>query len=280
MHQGCHAPATEDASVTEGPSGAGSGGAAIPDLQAKTHVGDLSELEKAIGHTFARRELLLRALTHSSHSHERSESADCHNEQLEFLGDAILGFLVSRELVERFPDYSEGQLSKMRAHLVSASHLFAMASQLRLGEFLQLGRGEEKSGGRHKRALLVDGLEALIAALYLDAGLEKTRELVRRLVLSHWLERGIEQFPMSDFKSTLQEYLQAAHLPQPRYAVVGQRGPEHRKTFTIEVRIGNEFVSQAEGATKKAAEQEAARAALLHFQQRVGQLASSPAAAG
>ena len=243
-------------------------------------MGDPSELEKAIGHTFARQELLLRALTHSSHSHENSENADCHNEQLEFLGDAILGFLVSQELVERFPDYSEGQLSKMKAHLVSASHLFAIASQLRLGEFLQLGRGEEKSGGRHKRALLADALEALIAALYLDAGLEKTRQLVRRLVLSHWLEHGIDQFPLTDFKSTLQEYLQAAQLPQPRYVVVGERGPEHRKTFTIEVRIGKEFVSQAEGATKKSAEQEAARAALLHFQQRAAQLASSPAAAG
>ena len=251
-----------------------------PRPASETYVDDLNQLEKAMGHTFARRELLLRALTHSSHSHEHSESGVSHNEQLEFLGDAILGFLVSGELVERFPDCSEGQLSKMKAHLVSASHLLAVASQLRLGGFLQLGRGEEKSGGRQKRALLVDALEALIAALYLDAGLEKTRELVRRLVLSHWLEGGIDQFPVTDFKSTLQEYLQAARLPPPRYVVVGERGPEHRKTFTVEVRVGKEFISQAEGATKKAAEQEAARAALLHFQQHTAQLASSPAAAG
>lgn len=243
-------------------------------------MGELSELEKAIGHDFARRELLLRALTHSSHSHEHSDSGVYHNEQLEFLGDAILGFLVSRELVERFPDSSEGQLSKMKAHLVSASHLVSVAHQLRLGAFLQLGRGEEKSGGRHKRALLVDALEALIAAFYLDAGLEKTRQLVRRLVLNQWLERGIDEFPLTDFKSALQEYLQAAHLPQPRYLVVGERGPEHRKTFTVEIRVGKEFISQAEGPTKKAAEQEAARAALRHFQQGARPITPSPAIAG
>ena len=243
-------------------------------------MGDLRELEKAMGHSFARGELLLRALTHSSHSHEHSENAASHNEQLEFLGDAILGFLVSRELVERFPHYSEGQLSKMKAHLVSATHLVSIATQLRLGAFLQLGRGEEKSGGRHKRALLADALEALIAALYLDAGLEKTREIVHRLVLSQWLERGIDHFPLTDFKSALQEYLQAAHLPPPLYVVVGEHGPEHRKTFTVQVRVGQGFVSQAEGATKKAAEQEAARDALLHFRQRDAQAAPSPAVAG
>ncbi len=217
-----------------------------------------------MGHSFARRDLLVQALTHSSHSHERS-GALCHNEQLEFLGDAVLGLLVSRELVERFPTYSEGQLSKMKAHLVSASHLFSVASGLNLGEFLQLGRGEERSGGRHKRALLVNALEALIAALYLDAGLEKTRAIVHRIVLEGWLECGIEAFPFADFKSALQEYLQASRRNQPRYMVVSERGPEHRKTFTVEVRLGKEFTGRAEGPTKKMAEQEAARAALLHF---------------
>ncbi len=239
----------------------------------------LSELERAIGHTFARRDLLVQALTHSSHSHERSAGAVCHNEQLEFLGDAILGFLVSRELVERFPAYSEGQLSKMKAHLVSASHLFSVADGLGLGAFLQLGRGEEKSGGRHKRALLVNALEALIAALCLDAGLEKTQPIVQRLVLAGWLERGIETFPFTDFKSALQEYLQAGHQPQPRYVVVEERGPEHRKIFRVEVRVGKEFVAQAEGPTKKMAEQEAARAALHHFQQQDRQAPESAAEA-
>ena len=233
-------------------------------------VDDLSELEKALGHAFARRDLLLRALTHSSHSHERSSETIDHNEQMEFLGDAILGFLVSRELVERFPDYSEGQLSKMKAHLVSSSHLFSIAQRLGLGAYLKLGRGEEKSGGRHKRALLVNAVEALIAALYLDAGLERTQQIVQRLVLEGWLERGIETFPFADFKSALQEYLQAARKPQPRYVVVEERGPEHRKTFTVEVRVGRGFAARADGPTKKTAEQEAARAALAHFQQPPG----------
>lgn len=227
-------------------------------------MGDLSELEKAIGHAFDRRELLVRALTHSSLTHEQSGGI-CHNEQMEFLGDAILGFLVSQELYQRFPQYSEGQLSKMKAHLVSALHLFAVASRLQMGSFLKLGHGEEKSGGRQKPALLANALEALIAAVFLDAGLEKTHGVVRRLVLAESLEKGIETFPVTDFKSALQEYLQAAHRPQPRYVVVGERGPEHRKTFSVEVRVGREFVAQAEGATKKTAEQEAARAALLHF---------------
>jgi len=234
-------------------------------------VEDLSELEKVIGHTFGRRELLVRALTHSSHSHERAPGGGLsevwHNEQLEFLGDAVLGLLVSRELVERFPSYSEGQLSKMKAHLVSATHLFSTASELQLGDFLQLGRGEEKSGGRHKRALLVDALEALIAAVYLDAGLDTAREVVERLVLRGRLDSGIEAFPFTDFKSALQEYLQAARRSQPRYGVVKERGPEHRKTFLVEVRVAKEFAAQAEGPTKKAAEQEAARLALLHYRE-------------
>ncbi len=238
---------------------------------------ELNKLEKAIGHTFARRELLVRALTHSSHSHERTADAAAHNEQLEFLGDAILGFLVSRELVERFPAYSEGQLSKMKAHLVSAAHLLSIAQGLGLGAYLQLGRGEEKSGGRNKRALLVDAMEALIAALYLDAGLEKTQPIVRRMVLEGWLERGIEAFPFVDFKSALQEHLQAARRPQPRYVVVEERGPEHRKTFTVEVRVGRAYTARAEGPTKKTAEQEAARAALVHLRGQEPGPASPPA---
>jgi ribonuclease-3 len=242
-------------------------------------VEDLSELEKVIGHTFGRRELLVRALTHSSHSHERAPGGGLsevwHNEQMEFLGDAVLGLLVSRELVERFPSYSEGQLSKMKAHLVSATHLFSIASDLQLGDFLQLGRGEEKSGGRHKRALLVDALEALIAAIYLDAGLDTARDVVERLVLRGRLDSGIEAFPFTDFKSALQEYLQANRRSQPRYGVLEERGPEHRKTFLVEVRVGKEFAAQAEGPTKKAAEQEAARLVLLHFRELDGQAAEA-----
>src|SRR5262249_10615516 len=136
---------------------------------------DVSKLESLLGHSFSRRDLLERALTHSSHANEAS-AAD--NEQLEFLGDAILGFVTSQELFERYPSFSEGRLSKTRAHLVSARHLIKVAKQLGLGEFLRLGRGEERSGGRQKSALLVDALEALIAAIYLDGGIEPARGFV------------------------------------------------------------------------------------------------------
>ncbi len=232
---------------------------------------DLGQLQAALGYSFHRRELLVQALTHSSHAHERGEGTP-NNEQLEFLGDAVLGFLVSARLVESFPQYAEGRLSKIKAHLVSASHLVSAAGRLNLGEYLQLGRGEEKSGGRAKPAVLVNALEAIIAALYLDGGLEVTRRFVQDFVVGDWLEQGFESFPFTDFKSTLQEYLQRQKKSQPRYQVVEERGPEHRKTFTVEVRVGREAVARAEGSTKKYAEQLAARAALKQLREGVATL--------
>ena len=231
------------------------------------HV-DLASLESGIGHPFRDREMLRRALTHSSHVHERMlaehGAALRDNEQLEFLGDAVLGFLISESLVGRFPDYPEGRLSKIKAHLVSATHLYDVAQKLDLGRYLILGRGEEMSGGRTKRTLLVDALEALMAALYLDRGLEAARDFVRRHVVGEAeddLARLEEYLPggVVDFKSALQELAQARKLPQPRYSIVKERGPEHSKTFTIEVRIGRDWAGQAEGLTKKSAAQKAAR---------------------
>ena len=148
----------------------------------KKHSEELSPLEDLLGHRFSDRELLMRALTHSSHAHEvgdeSASDAISDNEQLEFLGDAVLGFVTSRALFERFPNWNEGRLSKTRAHLVSARHLIKVAKQVGLGNFLRLGRGEERSGGRQKSALLVDALEALIAALYLDGGIDAAREFI------------------------------------------------------------------------------------------------------
>ena len=143
-----------------------------------------TELETALGHSFRNPALLLRALTHRSHAQESSgANGSLPNEQLEFLGDAILGFLVSETLVERFPDCAEGQLSKLKAHLVSATHLHSVAQGIALGQFLRLGKGEEQSGGRAKKTLLVDALEALVAALYLDGGLDPARAFVSRYVI-------------------------------------------------------------------------------------------------
>lgn len=230
---------------------------------------ELDSLEQAIGYTFTNREILRRALTHSSHAHERSTSGHAggltDNEQLEFLGDAVLGLLISEGLVERFPEYQEGRLSKLKAHLVSASYLQEIAQNLDLGSYLHLGRGEEMSGGRAKPTLLVDALEAVIAALYLDGGLEEARRFVNRFLLggAHGgLIQIEERLPhrVVDFKSALQELAQARKLPQPRYVIVRERGPEHSKTFTIEARVGGDLISQAEGLTKKSAAQKAARA--------------------
>ncbi len=224
------------------------------------------QLEEILGYAFQHPELLAQALTHSSLAHESGDAAP-HNEQFEFLGDAVLGFVVSARLLERFPGSDEGQLSKMKAHLVSAAHLFSVAEHLDLGRFLLLGRGEEKSGGRNKRALLVDAVEALIAALYLDGGIPAAGQFVLRWVIGEGLQHGIAAFPSEDYKSALQEYVQARQFPQPRYRVVEERGPEHRKVFVVEVRMGGDRAASAEGPTKKRAEQAAAQAALTLLRQ-------------
>jgi ribonuclease III len=230
---------------------------------------DLETLEAMIGHRFADRQLLARALTHSSHVHEclparapAGVAAARDNEQFEFLGDAVLGFLVSEQLLNLLPDAPEGRLSKRKAHLVSAACLHEVAQCLQLGEYLQLGRGEEMSGGRHKKTLLVDALEALLAALYLDGGMPAARQFVERLVVAPRiasLSTPESQREVTDFKSALQELAQARHLPAPRYVLLRERGPEHAKTFTVEVRVGRQWSGQAEGFTKKNAAQNAAR---------------------
>src|SRR5262245_3624752 len=242
---------------------------------------DLEQLELHLGHHFQNREMLLRALTHSSRVHEQSpEQPDsvsrpgADNEQMEFLGDAVLGFLIAESMVHRFPSYPEGRLSKLKAHLVSAAHLHEVAQKLELGPYLILGRGEEMSGGRGKRTLLVDCLEALIAALYLDGGMEVTRQFVNRWIIgdgsrdTQVLEEEIMGAPIVDFKSALQELAQARKLPPPRYVIVKERGPEHSKTFTIEVRLGREWVGQAEGFSKKSAAQNAAREVLSRLMEQ------------
>lgn len=243
---------------------------------------DLSALESALGHTFAHPEMLERALTHSSHAHEEAKAAGSDsgtekldNEQFEFLGDAVLGLVTSQLLFERFPTFHEGQLSKLKAHLVSAEHLVSVAVRLGLGQYLRLGRGEERSGGRTKGTLLSDALEAVIAAMYLDGGLEKTRWFIIEHILKSELEaitaEGEIEFSLADYKSALQELLQSSGRQQPVYATVKEEGPDHRKTFTVEARIflqgqsKPEYVAKAEGGTKKKAEQLAAKQALEHL---------------
>jgi ribonuclease-3 len=223
---------------------------------------DLGLLERVLGHKFRNRDLLERALTHKSRVYEKptqsSEGAG-DNEQLEFLGDAILGFVVSEYLYLHHPAAAEGRLSKIKAHLVSAVRLHEVAVKIGLGEHLLLGRGEELSGGRAKRTLLADGVEALIAALYLDGGLAPAKKFILNSVIASFEvpEHGLDQ-AITDYKSALQEAAQSRKLPQPRYIIIKEDGPEHSKTFTVEVRLGKEWVSQAQGFSKKAAGQKAA----------------------
>jgi ribonuclease-3 len=241
---------------------------------------ELASLESRIGYRFSDPVLLRRALTHSSLANEirpvpGAAPASGDNEQLEFLGDSVLGFLATEALVRRYPTFREGELSRLKAHLVSAAHLHGVARRLDLGSYLELGRSEETGGGRAKKTLLVDALEAVIAAVYLDGGIEEARSFVTAHVLDAPFlgdqDAGAEVQPaITNFKSALQELAQSRKLPQPRYAVLRERGPEHSKTFTIEVRVGREWTGQAEGRTKKTAAQRAARAVYERLLQDTG----------
>lgn len=247
-------------------------------------VHDTANLQQELGHRFVRTELLEQALTHTSHAREveavRSQESPSipfvagDNEQLEFLGDAVLGLVTTEELCRRFPTFREGKLSKLRAHLVSEKHLIRVAKELELGNYLRLGRGEEKSGGRNKTAMLVDALEALLAGLYLDGGLEVARRFIVQRIIAPEVKSIAGEggaIPLTDYKSALQEKLQAESRMQAIYALVREQGPEHSKTFTVEIRLQSgsggqpDFVGRAEGSTKKTAEQEAARQVLEYL---------------
>jgi ribonuclease-3 len=224
---------------------------------------DVSILETTLGYTFRNRDLLEKALTHRSKVHEVGlDPVSCDNGQMEFLGDAILGFVVSECLVQRYGNAAEGRLSKLKAHLVSSTRLHETAQGLDLGHFLILGRGEELTGGRAKKALLADAVEALIAAMYLDGGLEPARAFIEQRVVGEFEPPTEVDGSVTDYKSALQEVAQTLKLPAPRYFIVSEEGPEHLKTFTVEVRLGRDWTSQAQGLSKKAAGQKAAQQVL------------------
>lgn len=223
----------------------------------------LEQLEAWLHYKFRDPALLAQALTHRSRRNkDGSATTAVDNERLEFLGDAILGFVVSDLLYTLFPALSEGQLSRIKANVVNARHLRQVAERLELGRYLRLGRGEEKTGGRQKQVILANSLEALVAALYRDGGLEPARAFVEEFVVPELRESDVEFLTRADYKSALQEYLQEKRLPAPRYRMVDARGPEHRKTFTIELWVGERFLGRGEGLSRKAAEQQAARRGL------------------
>jgi ribonuclease III len=222
--------------------------------------GEIAPLEQQLGYRFADRSLLERALTHTSFVNEHPELDRLHNERLEFLGDAVLDLIVGHLVMERFPAVPEGDLSVMRAQMVSEPGLHALAVELHLGPHLHLGKGEEQTGGRDKPSLLANACEALVAAIYLDGGFERARQVVSPL-----FERRLGQLEApggTDHKTRLQERVQALHKQPPRYAVIGESGPDHAKTFEVEVRIRDQPLARATGRSKKLAEQAAARAAL------------------
>lgn len=217
----------------------------------------LEQFEARIGYKFRDPALLVQALTHRSHRARNGvEGRRLDNERLEFLGDAIVGFVVSDALYKLLPGQSEGQLSRIKANLVSARSLRQVADRLELGRYLHLGPGEEKTGGRQKQAILGDAVEAVVAALYRDGGVEPARRFIEECLLR---DSNLEPLARADYKSAVQEYLQARRLPAPRYLTVETRGPEHRKTFTVELRVGEHLWARGEGPSKKSAEQQAAR---------------------
>jgi len=225
---------------------------------------EFEPLERRLGYRFHDRGLLEHALTHKSRAQEDASGGVADNESLEFLGDAVLGLVIAEMLFREFPHFHEGQKSKVKATLVSTTSLAAMAEHLGLGEHLLLGRGEEKTGGRRKQALLADTCEALIAAIFLDGGLDEARRFILT-ELSDEVARVRSPEFLRDFKSALQERLQAQDRRLPEYVTTRATGPDHNKRFHVELRVAGETLSEASGRTKKEAEQEAARIALARL---------------
>lgn len=222
----------------------------------------LSELEQKIGYSFRSRALLDRALTHRSFANEQTTQTCQHNEALEFLGDSVLGLVVSAWLLHRNPTLAEGKLSKMKAYLVSEPSLVDLADTLELGKYILLNRGEEKTGGRKKSTLLADAYEALIGAIYLDGGIQAAERFLLREMRDKVSAIDPNSLIGSDYKSALQEKLQAMGAPAPKYVVVETLGPDHRRTFRIELRVAGYALASGEGRSIKNAQQEAAQTAL------------------
>jgi ribonuclease-3 len=226
---------------------------------------ELEPLERRIGYRFRDRGLLEHALTHRSRVHEDASGGVFDNESMEFLGDSILGFAIADMLFRQFPHHNEGQKSKLKASIVSAASLARLGDRINLGEFLILGRGEEKTGGRRKHALIADCYEALIAAIYLDGGIEPAKGFIERQfedMIQEARRTGAQAAFTEDYKSALQEWLQSHDRGLPAYRLAAEIGPAHRRMFDVEVVVNGVSVARAEGKSKKEAAQAAAKLAL------------------
>ena len=220
----------------------------------------IKDLEAAIGYRFHNISLLQNALTHSSFANERYHNSLMSNERLEFLGDAVLGMVVADYLYRNFPDRPEGELTRMRADMVCERALAEVANRLALGQHLMLGHGEERFGGRNRDSILADAVESVIAASYIDGGMEAAVGFIRKFILC---DVPAERLRNADYKTALQELVQQKKNQSLSYVLVGESGPDHDKKFIVEVSLNDEVVGCGSGSSKKRAEQEAARAAII-----------------
>ena len=219
----------------------------------------LKDLEKAIGYQFRDIQLLQNALAHSSYANERWHNSLLSNERLEFLGDSVLGMLVADYLYRSFPDRPEGELTRMRADMVCEHTLATVANKIGLGQHLLLGHGEEQGGGRSRESILADAMESVIAACFLDGGLDAALKIVRQFIL---VEVPVKKLHNADYKTALQELVQQKKNQVLSYAMVGQSGPDHDKKFDVEVSLNGKVVGKGSGSSKKRAEQMAAKGAI------------------
>ena len=222
----------------------------------------IKDLEEAIGYRFHNISLLQNALTHSSFANERWHNSLLSNERLEFLGDSILGMLVAEYLYRNFPDRPEGELTRMRADMVCEKTLASVAARIHLGDHLMLGHGEEQGGGRSRDSILADAVESVIAACFLDGGIEAAQRFIRTFIL---VEVPVSQMHNTDYKTKLQELVQQKKNQVLSYTLTGESVPDHDKHFTVAVSLNGGMVGQGEGRSKKRAEQEAARAAIRNL---------------
>jgi ribonuclease-3 len=223
---------------------------------------ELTQFEQALGHHFQRPEWLEQALTHRSARQSDTAPPPDDNDRLEFFGDRVIGLVVSEYLLKNFGDWDAGKLSKAHSRLVSGASIRSAAESIAIGRHLRLGRGEELTGGREKQSLLADAYEAVVAAIYLDAGLHAAADFIRRTLLEPALTRAVGPLHVSDHKSALQEWVQQHALGRMEYRVRRESGPDHQKLFEVEAWLGGKRLASSEGRNKKEAEQSAARDAL------------------
>lgn len=222
----------------------------------------LSGFEKKIGYSFKNKDTLIQALSHSSFAYENPQEKHSDNEVLEFLGDSVLGLIIADYLCLSYPELSEGELSKLKSQAASTTALSTFAKNIKLDKYILLGKGEEKSGGRNKKTILAGAFEALIAAIYQDSGINEASKLLLSQVQLLFKKIDVDKFLINNYKSALQEYLQKANLPAPSYKTVTSRGPNHKRSFTVEVFSEKKPLAKAKGNSKKNAEQKAAQKAL------------------